>query len=170
MASQSTQVADCVIMFDIFEFSLPGPAEGDPFTEVTFAGDFQFGERTIEVDGFYDGAGQYCVRCMPDVVGTWRFTTRSNHPALDGAVGSFACLPARAGVHGPLRVANTYHFAYADGIRHFSFGTTCYAWTHQTAELQEQTLRTLAQLPFNKIRMCVFPKRYTYNQSQRPLG
>lgn len=29
--------------------------------------------------------------------------------------------------------------------------------------MQEQTLKTLAEAPFNKIRMCIFPKFYTYN-------
>ena len=29
--------------------------------------------------------------------------------------------------------------------------------------MQEQTLATLDKAPFNKLRMCVFPKRYAYN-------
>ena len=29
--------------------------------------------------------------------------------------------------------------------------------------MQEETLRTLAASPFNKVRMCIFPKYYTYN-------
>jgi hypothetical protein len=66
-------------------------------------------------------------------------------------------------------VANTHHFAYADGKRHFSIGTTCYAWVHQPPELQEQTLKTLASSPFNKIRMCTFPKDYTYNKNEPPF-
>jgi hypothetical protein len=56
-----------------------------------------------------------------------------------------------------------YHFSYADGTPFYEIGTTCYAWAHQPAELQEQTLRTLAAGPFNKIRFCVFPKHYDYN-------
>ena len=50
-----------------------------------------------------------------------------------------------------------------------SIGTTCYAWAHQTRELQEQTLNTLAASPFNKIRFCVFPKSYIYNQNEPEL-
>ena len=48
-------------------------------------------------------------------------------------------------------------------------GTTCYAWTSQDDELEEQTLKTLAASPFNKMRMCVFPKWYTWNQNEPPL-
>ncbi len=45
-------------------------------------------------------------------------------------------------------------------------GTTCYAWTHQGDELEEQTLKTLKTAPFNKLRMCVFPKHYGWNENE----
>jgi hypothetical protein len=65
-------------------------------------------------------------------------------------------------------VRNTFHFAYADGTPYFPVGTTCYAWTHQPAALEEETLKTLAHAPFNKLRMCVFPKFYAYNRGEPP--
>ena len=65
--------------------------------------------------------------------------------------------------HGPVRVAGTYHFAYEDGSRYIPVGTTCYVWNLQSAALQEETLKTLAASPFNKIRFCIFPKHYIYN-------
>ena len=68
-----------------------------------------------------------------------------------------------------MRVRNTFHFAYADGTPYFPIGTTCYAWTHQGDELEEQTLATLKAGPFNKMRMCVFPKWYAYNKTEPPL-
>ena len=71
--------------------------------------------------------------------------------------------------HGPVSVRNTYDFGYADGTPYFPFGTTCYAWTHQPAALQQQTIETLRQAPFNKMRMCIFPKWYTYNQDEPPV-
>ena len=77
--------------------------------------------------------------------------------------------PAEANHHGPVRVHNTFHFAYADGTPYYQLGTTCYAWTHQGDDLQEQTLSALAESPFNKIRMCIFPKRYAYNGSEPTL-
>ena len=70
------------------------------------------------------------------------------------------------GNHGPVRVANTYHFAYADGTPYKQIGTTCYVWTHQGDELEEQTLATLGNAPFNKMRMCVFPKHYAFNENE----
>jgi hypothetical protein len=68
-----------------------------------------------------------------------------------------------------VRVHNTFHFAYTDGTPFKQIGTTCYAWTHQEEALQEQTLATLAAGPFNKLRMCVFPKRYDWNRNEPPL-
>ncbi len=92
--------------------------------------------------------------------------TRSNVAALDGQTGAFVCTPAAAGNHGPVQVRDTFHFAYADGTPYYPFGTTCYAWTHQGDELEEQTLATLAEASFNKMRMCVFPKHYPFNQNE----
>jgi hypothetical protein len=68
-----------------------------------------------------------------------------------------------------VRVRHTFHFAYADGTPCFPVGTTCYAWTHQGDRLEEQTLATLKRAPFNKLRMCVFPKHYAYNQNEPAL-
>ncbi len=152
----------------IFELTLEGPAEGNPFMEVTFGARFVYRHRVIDVDGFYDGDGIYKVRFMPDAEGEWRYTTCSNVAALDGKSGVFICTPASPGNHGPVSVSHTYHFAYADGTPYFPFGTTCYAWTYQGDALEEQTLQTLKRSPFNKLRMCVFPKHYPFNENEPP--
>jgi len=153
----------------VFEFALNGPAEGNPFQEVQLSAHFSYKHRTIEVDGFYDGDGIYRVRFMPDVQGEWRYRTKSNRTELDGKEGAFICVAPRPGNHGPVRVANTYHFAYADGTPYKQIGTTCYVWNLQGAELEAQTLATLAQSPFNKLRFCVFPKHYRYNENEPEL-
>ena len=68
---------------------------------------------------------------------------RATVAELDGKTGTFTATKPSAGNHGPVRVRNTFHFAYADGTPYFPVGTTCYAWTHQGDELEEQTLATL---------------------------
>lgn len=158
-----------VAKWDLFEVTLKGPSSGNPFTDVELSATFALEHRTIHVDGFYDGAGSYKLRFMPDTEGEWSYTSKSNVAALDGQAGKFLCGPAAAGAHGPVGVRNTHHFAYADGTPYFPFGTTCYAWVHQTEELQRTTLRMLAGAPFNKIRMCVFPKSYEYNHNEPPF-
>jgi len=150
----------------LFELTLSGDSGGNPYLEVELTAQFTQAERSIEVTGFYDGAGVYRVRFMPDTPGAWRYRTTSNRPTLTGAEGTFNCVTATAGNHGPVRVANTYHFAYADGAPYKQIGTTCYAWTHQGHLLEEQTLATLREAPFNKLRMCVFPKSYDFNTNE----
>jgi hypothetical protein len=158
-----------VEQWGIFELSLKGPTAGNPFTEVDLTGRFTQGDRTVNVTGFYDGDGVYRIRFMPEQRGEWRYETKSNRPELDGKSGQFDVTKPSAGNHGPVRVRPPFHFAYADGSPHFSIGTTCYAWTHQDDALEEQTLATLKQGPFNKMRMCVFPKHYAYNLNEPAL-
>lgn len=140
-----------------FEVQLEGPDSGNPFLEVELSAEFHQGGRKVPVAGFYDGDGVYKIRFMPDSVGNWTWTTRSNRPALDGKTGQLTVVAPRSGNHGPVGVHNTFHFAYADGTPFWQVGTTSYAWIHQSEALQRQTLETLAGAPFNKLRMAVFP-------------
>lgn len=155
--------------WSIWELALKGPESGNPYTETSLKGIFCHGGRKLAAEGFYDGDGIYRIRFMPDMTGDWSYVTVSSIPGLDGIAGEFTCTAATGANHGPVRIRNTYHFAYEDGTAYYPFGTTCYAWTHQRAELEEQTLETLAAAPFNKIRMCVFPKHYDYNHNEPPL-
>jgi len=139
------------------EFTFAGPASGNPFVDVALSAVFRQGGREIPVSGFYDGDGVYKIRFMPDTVGAWTYETRASVPALNGRRGSFTAVAPAAGNHGPVAVRNTFHFGYGDGTPYWQVGTTSYAWTHQSAQLQEQTLKTLAAAPFNKIRMAIFP-------------
>ncbi len=156
-----------VEQWGVYEDVLQGPAEGNPFLDVEIAMTFTHKHRSVEVDGFYDGDGVYRVRFMPDIQGTWRYRTSSNRAELNGhGRHVYLCRARSRQNHGPVRVANTYHFAYADGTPYKQIGTTCYVWTHQGDELEEQTLATLADAPFNKMRMCVFPKHYAFNENE----
>jgi hypothetical protein len=151
----------------MLEIALAGPADGNPFIEVELSAVFRQGARAIAVDGFYDGDGRYKIRFMPDTAGAWTYETRSNRAGLRGRTGRFDVVQAAAGNHGPVSVRNTFHFGYADGSPFWQVGTTSYAWTHQSDALQEQTLRTLAQAPFNKLRMAVFPNNDDALANQR---
>ncbi len=155
--------------WEVFELALAGPSTGNPYIDVELAGTFVLEHRTVKVNGFYDGAGIYKLRFMPDAEGEWSYATSSNVAALDGKTGRFVCSAALPEAHGPVTVRNEHHFAYADGTPYFPFGTTCYAWVHQSEELQRQTLETLRTAPFNKMRMCVFPKSYEYNHNEPPF-
>lgn len=143
-----------------FEFVMTGPSSGNPFQEVKLSAVFEYCNDRIEVDGFYDGAGVYRIRCMPDREGEWRFVTKSNREELHGVTGSFLCTAALAENHGPVRVKDGYLFAYEDGTPYLPFGTTCYHWTHTGDRAHEQlTVAEMQKSPFNKVRMIVFPTK-----------
>jgi hypothetical protein len=156
-------------VYELYEATFQGSANGNPFIEVKIEAEFSLGFRTVRVTGFYDGAGIYRVRFLPDTAGEWRYRTVSNARDLHDQQGTILIADRRPGHHGPVRVHNTHHFCYADGTPFFPFGTTCYAWIHQNEELQQQTLTTLKGSPFNKVRMCIFPKHYEYNHNEPPF-
>jgi hypothetical protein len=153
--SPATQPA--VGQWGVFEASLPGPIAGNPFVDVDLSAEFTCAHTTITVHGFYDGDGVYRIRFMPPSQGVWTYTTQSNAEQLSNKTGSFSCGPASPGNHGPVRVANTYHFAYAGGTPYICIGTTCYAWALQPDAIVAQTLASLQSSPFNKVRMCILP-------------
>jgi hypothetical protein len=157
-----------VEQWGVFEIALKGPTNDNPFLDVRFAARFAQGYDSIEVPGFYDGDGMYRVRFMPGKQGAWKYTTISSASELHEKTGEFTVTKASGSNHGPVRVAHTFHFAYADGTPYKQLGTTCYVWNLQGDELEEQTLKTLAASPFNKIRFCVFPKRYNWNSNEPP--
>jgi Domain of unknown function (DUF5060)/Domain of unknown function (DUF5605)/Protein of unknown function (DUF4038) len=169
VALASLAQATAVDRWGMFETTLRGPTNGNPFTDVSLSARFSSGDRAVEVAGFYDGGGVYRVRFMPPSTGVWHYQTRSGIPGLDGRSGEFTVLAPPSGNHGPVHVTNTFHFAYADGTPYKQVGTTCYAWIHQNERLQEQTLKTLAAAPFNKIRFCIFPKHYDWNTNEPEL-
>jgi len=146
------------------EFKAPPPA-GSPM-DVKFSATFTQGPQRFTVPGFWDGGDSFKLRFSPPNAGEWQFTTVSEIAALNGKSGNFTATNASGDNHGPIEVFKTFYLRYADGTPYHQYGTTCYAWVHQPRELEEQTLKTLAMSPFNKIRFCVFPKSYTYNENE----
>ena len=117
IAAEAQSVAPTTAeQWGLFEVSFPGPSSGNPFVDVEFGATFEQGGKKIPVSGFYDGAGVYRVRFMPDAPGVWTYRTTSNRAELDGKTGSFTVHAPLAGNHGPARVKDQYRFVYADGF------------------------------------------------------
>nr|WP_314465407.1 DUF4038 domain-containing protein [uncultured Clostridium sp.] len=153
---------DKIQLYNIFERSFSGLSGSAP---VTFRAVFTNGEETFIVKLFLDGENTYVVRFMPQKTGQWHYEID-----FDGKIvrDSFLCEGKAEDNHGLVQTGGD-RFRYEDRTKYFPFGTTCYAWTHQTPELQQQTLETLKISPFNKIRMCVFPKSMPYNNNEPEL-
>lgn len=116
------------------------------------------GER-VSVRGFSENENLGRVRFMPMKEGIWQYEMKWG---TEKKTGSFECVAAAC--HGPVRTEGC-HFCYDDGTRYIPVGTTCYAWVHQLPEVIEDTIKTLGTAPYNKIRMCIFPKSMPYNQN-----
>ena len=148
--------------WNVFEVSCPGYSDKNPFVDYIVQGVFKHKNETVKVDGFYDGEGIYKIRFMPSFTGEYSFEVFGSFSEKTYS-GIFTVERASKNNHGPVRVANTYHFAYEDGVPYYPVGTTCYVWELQEERLQKKTLETLSKGPFNKIRFCLFPKHYDYN-------
>lgn len=157
-----------VEQWGVYEIVLNGPSDGNPFMDAELSAVFKNSNEIITVPGFYDGNGTYRIRFSPSVQGEWNYQTKSNLDELSEKNGSFRCVTATENNHGPLKVVNTYYLEYSDGSPFYSVGTTAYQWTSVKQNIQEKTLETLANAPFNKIRMCVFPKHYIYGNETEP--
>lgn len=146
----------------IFETEIQKEVMGNPFTDAELTGTFTGQHETVTVDGFYDGGNTFKIRFMPSFEGEYTYSLRGSM-LNEALTGTFTVIAPSKNNHGPVRVANTTHFAYEDGTPYYPLGTTCYVWTHQQEELQQKTLEELSKGYFNKIRFCVFPKHYDYN-------
>ena len=140
--------------WNVFEITCSGPASSNPFTEIVFSAVFINGSIVDTITGFYDGLGKYKVRYMPAIEGQWNYVTISNNEKLKNIKGKFFCTPPSKGNHGPVSVAGT-QFSYADGKLFFPLGTTAYCW--ELEPRYEQTLETLKESGFNKVRFMPFP-------------
>lgn len=166
--AKASAATNDVEQWGLYEITLKGPTNGNPFVDVRFSAVFDNGHRQVEVPGFYDGDGSYRVRFMPETQGRWRYETKANCWDLTGKTGEFTATKPGPGNHGPVHVFNTYHFAYADGKPFKQIGTTIYNWIDTPDEVQEDTLRTLAASPFNKARMLITQQPTPYQKKFPP--
>ena len=145
--------------YEMFELQFNGqkPAGSEALTDVT--AEFSNGEESWKVKGFHDGDGTYKVRFLPQKTGTYTWKVSG---AVSGE-GSEECTASEKS-HGMVQ-AEGCHFRYQDGTKYLPFGTTIYALVHQKEEVIEETFRSLAKAPFNKVRHCIFPKSYDFNHN-----
>lgn len=145
---------------------------------VELKAEFVCGENRQCVVGFYAGNGVYKVRFLPDQAGMWTYRISGCIqeeglikvlPAEETARIQENCVGDRKLRHHGMVMAEQHHFRHQDGTLFYPFGTTVYALIHQEDGLVEQTLESLAESPFNKVRFCVFPKHYDFNHNEPPF-
>lgn len=147
--------------FETFELSLCGQEPDGSYVKVDVSAEFTLDGNTTVVKGFYAGNGIYKVRFYPEKTGCYHYKVKG----IVTSEGDVVCEGAKVSSHGIVRADKT-HFRHADKTWFHPFGTTVYALAHQDKALIDQTMETLKSAPFNKIRMCVFPKDYDYNHNE----
>ena len=140
-------------MFELCFTNLPAGGE--------IAAEFSCDGEKKTVPGFYAGNGVYKVRYLPKQAGEYHWNVRG----VVCSEGQGNCLESD---HPGMVKADGNAFRFENGQLFHPFGTTVYALISQTDELIEQTMQTLEKAPFNKIRMCVFPKDYDFNKNEPP--
>ncbi len=150
-----------MIQYDTFELTFNGPALEENCQSADIRAEFTGNGESKTVSGFYCGDGVYKVRFLPQETGTytWKVT------GVVSGEGTEECFPAVPGFHGMVRTEGTA-FRFEDGTPFHPFGTTVYALISQSQDLIKKTMTTLFQGPFNKVRMCVFPKHYDFNHNE----
>lgn len=141
--------------YDVFEVSLEGPMEGNPFKEQRIQGIFTSKNESVVTEGFYDGNGIYKIRFMPSFIGRYSFILKSSF--LDYTLsGGFIVKEADIHNHGPLRVLGT-SFQFEDGTSFQPISTTCYAYTSQFDGDIYATNETLKDSLFNHLCFAIMP-------------
>lgn len=149
-----------MVQYQTFELEFTGEEPKGSQAVIDLTAEFVCGDMKKTVKGFYAGDGIYKVRFFPQMPGTYTWKVSGE---VSGE-GREECLEAKE-KHGLIKAVDT-HFEYEDGTRYLPFGTTIYALAHQTKELIDETMESLKNAPFNKVRHCVFPKDYEYNHNE----
>lgn len=159
--------------YEMFELEWKGEKPEGSWVDIDLAGEFSCDGIITKVKGFYGGDGIYKIRFLPERSGhyTWRIKGIIEE---EGEAFCEKAAPAEevsgktafeGTGHGMVRTRGM-HFVYEDGSRYTPVGTTVYALAHQPRPLIEQTIETLSRSPYNKLRWCVFPKSFPYNENE----
>lgn len=146
--------------YEMFELSFKGPEPEGSEAQVDVTAVFTCEEEKVTVKGFYAGGGEYKVRFYPKKTGLYKWQVSG----VVTAEGEEECRETSKS-KGMVRV-DGLHFKHDNGSRYLPFGTTIYALVHQREELINTTMDSLKNAPFNKVRFCVFPKGYGYNNNE----
>ena len=146
--------------YETLELNFDGAAPAGSEASIRLVAEFTHDGKSTAVKGFYRGNGKYSVRFLPEESGDYTYRVTGEVKAE----GSFTAAPSDEKHHGVVR-PDGIHIRHEDGTWITTFGTTVYALAHQNKALIDETIQSLKYSPFNKVRMCVFPKHYNYNHN-----
>ncbi len=149
--------------YQMYELIFQGEEPKGSHVDIELTGTFSINGNETTVKGFYAGDGQYKIRFLPVETGVYDYRISG----LFEKTGTVECISSSQ-AHGRV-VAEDTHFRYEDGMTYIPIGTTVYALVHQPETLIAQTMESLSSSPFNKVRLCVFPKDTPYSRNEPEL-
>lgn len=154
-----------MFQYEKFELIFYGKEPEGSWTEIDLEAVFICQGVTKKVCGFYAGNRTYIIRYLPQQTGLVKWKVNG----IVTAEGEEECIPSEDGIHHGLVKPSGTALMYEDGLPCRPFGTTVYAMMHQVKELISQTVDTLIHSPFDKVRTCIFPKHYAFNENEPEL-
>lgn len=151
-----------MIQYHMYEIEIQEMPPEVSQVEVMLYGEFTCGETTITVPGFYAGNGIYKIRFLPQNTGLYRWKIKG---IFEGE-GQEECFSSGDEIHHGLARADGTSIRFEDGELYRPFGTTVYGLIHQKKDLIVQTIDSILHSPFDKVRICLFPKSYVYNLNE----
>ena len=115
--------------YEMFELKLNGDEPEGSWAEVDLKATFECGDEKRTVKGFYDGDGVYKIRFLPQKTGIYHWKAEG----IVQAEGQEECTASKKS-HGMVKAVGT-HFEYEDGTKYLPFGTTIYAFAHQSENI-----------------------------------
>lgn len=151
-----------MIQYQTFTLEFEGKEPEGFWSEIDLHAEFVCKGTVKKVSGFYAGDRHYKVRYLPQETGMveWKITGLFNEQ------GKEECVACADGIHHGVVKPNGTAMKYEDGTICRTFGTTVYAMMHQSEDVIQETIDTILQSPFNKIRTCMFPKHYVFNENE----
>ncbi|MES2455469.1 MAG: DUF4038 domain-containing protein [Bacteroidota bacterium] len=147
----------------------------NPFLETGLSGKFIAPSgKVMQVNGFYDGGGEWKLRFAPNETGIWKYKLSGPNKQFH-QTGKLNCikgkLPGFIGIH----PKNPYAFAYGSGIPFFPMGDTSYGLYDDspvTRKLRTAYLDLRRSQSFNFIRMevCHSQAHGTKDKAYWPWG
>lgn len=147
--------------YELFELKFYTTPPNDHYVDINLNAKFTIGNKCISVKGFWKGDREYAIRFYPEEVGTYTYEISG----LIEKKGTLECSAALENRKGLVRAIGQ-HFKYSNGDWFHPFGTTVYSLFHQDDALIDETMNSLKMHPFNKVRICLFPKSFEYTHNE----
>ena len=126
---------------------------GDPYYEVELHVTFITPDGgKVQVDGFFDGVTLFKARAYCNQLGSWKWYSTSNDPAMNGISGEFQVIPSNLKGKLVIHPDDPYQFAYDNGDWFLHIGETGYRYVVASEPYWQEYIDQANEMGATKIR------------------